>query len=189
MSRTTPRLVTAHLLIRLAAVEDAPAVLRFYEENCAHLTPWWPEWKPEQFTLDYWQRVIRNNHNEFQRDVSSRLFLFPRNEPDRVIGLANLSQLTRGAAQYAVLGYGLAESEQGKGYMTEALSAVIRFAFEDLHLHRIMANYLPRNERSGAVLKRLGFTVEGYARDYLRINGQWEDHLLTSLTNPDWEEE
>jgi ribosomal-protein-alanine N-acetyltransferase len=70
--------------------------------------------------------------------------------------------------------------------MTEALGAVILYAFSDLRLHRLQANYLPRNERSARVLRRLGFVVEGVARDYLRIDGRWEDHVLTGLTNPDW---
>jgi ribosomal-protein-alanine N-acetyltransferase len=49
-----------------------------------------------------------------------------------------------------------------------------------------MANYMPTNKRSGNLLERLGFTVEGYAKDYLLINGSWRDHLLTSGTNPNW---
>ena len=71
--------------------------------------------------------------------------------------------------------------------MREALEeAAIPFVFNKMRIHRINANYLPRNERSGGLLRRLGFTVEGYARDYLYINGRWEDHILTSCTNPDW---
>ena len=58
--------------------------------------------------------------------------------------------------------------------------------FREQHLHRISANYLPHNTRSAGVLKRLGFTVDGYARDYLRIDGRWQDHILTSLVDPDW---
>jgi ribosomal-protein-alanine N-acetyltransferase len=70
--------------------------------------------------------------------------------------------------------------------MTEALSISTKYIFQELNLHRIMANYMPHNRRSAKVLKRLGFVVEGYATDYLMINGQWEDHILTSLTNPHW---
>jgi ribosomal-protein-alanine N-acetyltransferase len=68
--------------------------------------------------------------------------------------------------------------------MFEALQALVRYAFEDLKLHRIMANYMPANERSGRLLRRIGFVVEGYARDYLHLDGAWRDHILTSLTNP-----
>ena len=73
--------------------------------------------------------------------------------------------------------------------MTEALSAAIDFMFTERNIHRVMANYIPVNEKSGKVLRRLGFTVEGYARDYLYLDGQWKDHILTSLTNEDWQED
>jgi ribosomal-protein-alanine N-acetyltransferase len=64
------------------------------------------------------------------------------------------------------------------------VNAVVGFAFETLRLHRVMANYQPINERSGKLLRRLGFVTEGYARDYLFINGAWRDHVLTALTSP-----
>ncbi len=70
--------------------------------------------------------------------------------------------------------------------MTEAVRVAIQYVFEELNLHRVMANYMPHNQRSGNLLKRLGFVVEGYARDYLFINGGWEDHIQTSLINRNW---
>ncbi len=92
--------------------------------------------------------------------------------------------IVRGAAQFCYLGYSIDESKQGLGLMSEALRAAIGYVFSELRLHRIMANYMPTNERSGNLLKRLGFKVEGYARDYLYLNGKWQDHILTSLVNP-----
>ena len=71
--------------------------------------------------------------------------------------------------------------------MTEALSLAIHYAFTELNLHRIMANYSPTNERSGRLLRRLGFVVEGYAQNYLLVHGTWQDHVLTSLTNEQWQ--
>ena len=71
--------------------------------------------------------------------------------------------------------------------MAEALQAAINYVFQELNMHRVMANYIPENRRSGNVLKKLGFVVEGYAREYLFINGQWQDHVLTSLTNKAWQ--
>ena len=67
--------------------------------------------------------------------------------------------------------------------MYEALQLTNRYVFEETRLHRIMAGYLPHNDRSGNLLQRLGFEREGYARKYLKINGVWEDHILTSLIN------
>jgi len=66
--------------------------------------------------------------------------------------------------------------------MKQALTLANEYIFER-GIHRIQANYLPINERSGFLLKRLGFVIEGYARDYLFINGKWSDHILTSITN------
>ena len=88
-----------------------------------------------------------------------------------------------GAFRACLLGYHVDCGSEGKGYMTEAVSAAIRYAFDGLKLHRIMANYVPHNERSARLLERLGFVVEGRAKDYLFIHDRWQDHVLTSLTN------
>lgn len=186
MARPLPVLTTERVIIRLASGRDAAAVLRFYLENREHLTPWWPKWRDEQFTLRFWQRAIEANLQEFREERSVRFFLFLRTDPGRVIGLANYNQIVRGVAHYAVLGYGLAAEFEGQGIMREALQETIRYMFDDFGLHRIMANYVPHNIRSGELLKRLGFEVEGRARDYLLIDGKWEDHVLTALTNRDW---
>lgn len=84
------------------------------------------------------------------------------------------------------MGYSLAAAQQGKAYMSEALKLAIAYVFTQLNMHRIMAAYLPHHQRSAKLLKRLGFVVEGYACDYLTIDGRWQDHILTSLTNRNW---
>jgi len=73
----------------------------------------------------------------------------------------------------------------GSGVMMQLVRHVINYAFENLRLNRICANYMPANKRSGRLLEKLGFEKEGYAKRYLCINGQWEDHVLTALLNPD----
>jgi ribosomal-protein-alanine N-acetyltransferase len=93
--------------------------------------------------------------------------------------------VVRGAFQSCVLGYNLEDAAQGRGYMTEAVRATVQFAFSEWKLHRVAASYIPRNTRSAAVLERCGFHVEGTAPAYLRINGRWEDHVLTAVINPD----
>lgn len=104
-----------------------------------------------------------------------------------MIAAIGFSNFIRGAFQACYLGYSVDKGHEGQGYMREALQASITYVFDELQLHRIMANYMPVNRRSGGLLRRLGFVVEGYARDYLQINGNWEDHVLTSLTNPERE--
>jgi ribosomal-protein-alanine N-acetyltransferase len=72
--------------------------------------------------------------------------------------------------------------------MFEALAAVMDYLFYERSFHRVSAGFVPRNLRSGRLLMKLGFRVEGYARDYLRINGQWEDHVLVAKLNENWAE-
>ena len=83
-----------------------------------------------------------------------------------------------------MLGYAIDQAHEGRGLMREALEATIEHAFTVLRLHRIQANYVPENERSGRLLERLGFRREGLAKDYLFIDGRWRDHVLTARLNP-----
>ncbi|MBK9773055.1 MAG: GNAT family N-acetyltransferase [Candidatus Obscuribacter sp.] len=112
--------------------------------------------------------------------------MFERSSPDTVIGAANINNIVKGAYYYDALCSGIAKDKEYKKIMKEALQSVITYGFSAFNLHRIMANYQPVNDRSGQLLRSLGFSVEGYARDYLIINGKWCDHILTSIINPNW---
>ncbi|MBL1176018.1 MAG: GNAT family N-acetyltransferase [Pantanalinema sp. GBBB05] len=182
-----PHLTTDRLVLKLATQREATAILNFYMENSEFLEPFEPARAEEFYTLEFWREQGEKSVIEFNYQQSVKLCLSTQTHPDRVIGKINFTQMQFGVAYTSLLGYSLAASEQGKGYMTEALRTAIGYMFDQFNLHRIMANYMPRNERSGKVLRRLGFVVEGYARDYLLINHKWEDHILTSLINPHWQ--
>lgn len=184
-----PRLQSERLTARLATQADVPAVVRYFNDNRDHLRPFEPHRPPAFFEAEFWCTRVRQDAAEFHADRSLRLFLFPRDDPARVVGLANFTQFARGVFHACSLGYSVARELQGQGLMREALETVIPYLFGTLRMHRIQANYMPHNRRSGRLLRRLGFVVEGYARDYLLIDGRWEDHVLTSLTNPDWSPE
>jgi ribosomal-protein-alanine N-acetyltransferase len=187
MKSELPLITSDRLLLRVAIPEDIPHIIKYFNDNKTYLTPFYPRWADGFFTEEYWQYQVENNFLEFINDHSLKLFIYIRNKPTQIIGTVNFSNFVRGSAHFCYVGYSLAETAQNKGYMTEALKAATDYVFQELNIHRIMANYMPHNRRSGNVLKRLGFVVEGYARDYLMINGKWEDHILTSLTNPDWQ--
>jgi [ribosomal protein S5]-alanine N-acetyltransferase len=181
-----PVLCTDRLEITLPAPEAAPRVLAFYQRNRDHLEPWEPPRPPEAWTEGHWRRVLARNLDEQDAGVSCRMFLFGRDGgvAGPILGQAALSQIFRGPFCSCMLGYALDRDHVGQGLMTEALQAVLDYAFGPLGLHRVQANYVPTNERSGATLRRLGFVVEGYARDYLYIAGAWRDHVLTARLNP-----
>ena len=184
--KNRPALETERLRLRLPTSEDVPAILQFFSENRAYFRPTDPP-RPEAFyTTGYWMKRVRSIATDYVQDRGCNLFLFKKPGTIEAVGYVNLSNFVRGAFQACYLGYGLAEESQGKGLMTEALRAAIDHAWGPLKLHRIMANYLPQNERSARVLKGLGFVVEGYAKDYLYIDGRWQDHVLTALTNARW---
>ena len=117
---------------------------------------------------------------------SNESFLICRVEDDAIVGQINLSQIFRKAFQNAYLGYQLFNGYTGKGYMTEAVELVLKFAFEKLKLHRIEANVQPNNKASVAVLQRNGFTKEGFSKRYLKINRKWRDHERWAIIKEDW---
>src|SRR5207244_12380359 len=137
-------------------------------------------------TEEVWRRRARAARPAFRAVTAVRMIIALLAEPRRVIGNLPLTQIFRGPAHHCVMGYSLAEDAQGNGYMLEAVEGAVGYAFDELRLHRVSASYMPHNRRSAAVLRRAGFTVEGYARDYLRIDGQWEGHILTAIVNPGW---
>jgi ribosomal-protein-alanine N-acetyltransferase len=181
-----PALVTERLVVTLAPLDAAPRLLAYAVDNAEHLRGWEPTPPDDYFTEAYWVERIARAHADFHADRSLRMHLFARADPDGpVLGQVSLSNIVRGVFQACHLGYSLDHRHVGRGLMSEALRATVHFAFDGFGLHRVMANYRPTNERSGALLRRLGFVVEGYARDYLLIDGAWRDHVLTSLTKPE----
>jgi RimJ/RimL family protein N-acetyltransferase/CheY-like chemotaxis protein len=188
---TPPVLETERLILTLSPPEAAARYLAYAVENEPRLGPLEPPRPEGYFTETYWRKRLEQNIDELERDVSCRFGIFLRDRWDggrtgsvRLIGHANFSQIARGGFQSCMLGYSLDGDAVGKGLMTEALRAAIDFGFGPLGLHRIQANYMPSNERSGRVLRGLGFVIEGYARDYLFLGGAWRDHILTARLNP-----
>jgi [ribosomal protein S5]-alanine N-acetyltransferase len=182
---TLPKFETERLLVRIPDARDARRFAEYFERNDDHFAPWSIP-RPEGFTTArFWRERLPLCKPELERGIAARFIFLEKKKPrGAMIGEANLTQIFRGAFMACYLGYSLDEEFVGKGYMTEGLARVLAFAFEDLGLHRVMANYVPTNERSAKVLSRLGFDIEGYARDYLFIDGQWRDHVLTAKSNP-----
>ncbi len=182
--RAFPLIETERLLLTVPPAEDALRMLAFAQVNREHLAPWSPLAPVDYYTESYWRHHLEVARTQFMRDQSMRLVMFRRDDAEgEAVGVCNFSNIVRGPFQACYLGYNLDHRAVGTGLMSEALRAAIKYAFESLRLHRIMANYIPTNVRSGRLLRRLGFVVEGYARDYLFIAGSWQDHVLTSLTN------
>ena len=171
--------------MRLARPGLERALVRFLDDNYpGHLDRWSPPAGPAFFTEEFWEQKLRLSVEEFHHDRAVRFVLAPVEAPTTVIGTCNYTNVVRGPFQACHLGYQIARSHEGRGFMSEALRATNAYMFEERRLHRIMANYRPENDRSARLLERLGFVREGLARDYLFIDGAWRDHVLTALSNP-----
>mgnify|MGYP001244528995 CR=1 FL=1 len=119
-------------------------------------------------------------------DEANECFVICRREDGAIVGAINLSQIFRKAFQNAYLGYYLGVKYTGRGYMTEAVELILRYAFRELKLHRIEANVQPENAASIAVLKRCGFKKEGFSEKYLKIGGRWRDHERWAIVRENW---
>jgi len=166
--------------------DQAPLESAFYQRNQRHLAQWSPIRTTDYFSTEQIRRRLEIQASAFEAGLAVHMALLT---PDgaQMIGACNFSGIIRGAFQACYLGYHIDEAHQGKGLMQEALEAAIAYMFETQNLHRIMANYIPGNERSARLLQRLGFEREGYAKAYLNIAGRWQDHVLTARVNPRFE--
>jgi [ribosomal protein S5]-alanine N-acetyltransferase len=179
-----PYLQTPRARIRLVEPSDALKLLQHRVENRAHLAPWEPLRESEYYTLAHCVQSIEEGRENARLDRGYPLVALDVDE-ETVLATFTFANIVRGAFQACHLGYGVAARVQGQGLMREILEPGIAWAFGELGLHRVMANYLPRNERSARLLAKLGFEREGYAKRYLQIAGVWEDHVLTARVRSD----
>lgn len=181
-----PEIETGRLRLVIARPGLENALARFFAENfVGHLDRWSPPAPPEGFGAQLWETRLPAFERQFAAGETARwVMLAPGPAPEEIIGTCNYTQIARGPFCACVLGYQIARRHEGCGLMHEALVATLDYAFRELKLHRVMANFRPENERSARLLDRLGFVREGYAREYLFIDGAWRDHVLASRTNP-----
>ena len=179
-----PTLRTPRSVLTLLRPDNAAVLSDYRLRNAAHLDPWEPARGPEQGSLDLACRDAAQRAWQAYLDGSGVHFLALDPDSGRMLAACNFSNIVRGAFQACHLGYSVDAACQGQGLMHEVVQAGIAHMFDQLGLHRIMANHMPLNTRSAALLRRLGFEREGYARAYLLIAGRWQDMVLNSLVNP-----
>jgi ribosomal-protein-alanine N-acetyltransferase len=166
---------------------DIPQILAYFQRNREHLAATSPTPPPDFYTAPHWRARLARADEGYRSDRLLHCFVFQEHESE-VIGVVNLSNFVRGAFQACHLGYSIDRVLEGNGKMSAAVRLVVDYAFGPLNLHRLMANYLPENQRSARLLARLGFRIEGSASAYLQIAGAWREHVLTSLVNDAWHE-
>jgi [ribosomal protein S5]-alanine N-acetyltransferase len=168
---------SGRVLLRPARFNDHSAWATLREESRAFLVPWEPAWKTEDLTRGHFREKVKRSTKEIAADAAYPLLVFRTND-QALMGSITIGLVRRGVSQTATLGYWIGAAFARQGYMSEAIAAVFDLSFGTLGLRRLEAACLARNAASVALLRRSGFQSEGLARQYLKINGIWEDHLL-----------
>jgi ribosomal-protein-alanine N-acetyltransferase len=172
-----PAIVGETVVLRSPQMSDHAEWAALREASREFLTPWEPTWPADDLTRAAFRRRIRR-YGEDQRSDLAYPFFIVRKTDNVLVGGLTLANIRRGCAQAASLGYWMGERYARQGYMTVAVRAVLPFAFGTLRLHRVEAACIPANTASIRLLERTGFQREGFARQYLCIDGIWQDHLL-----------
>ncbi|MGH6989016.1 MAG: GNAT family N-acetyltransferase [Stellaceae bacterium] len=181
----TTRLVGQRVTLRPPIREDYEEWSRLREASRRFLTPWEPSWSLDALSRAAFRQRMFHYAAEWRSGQGYNFFLF-RNSDRTLLGGIGLSQIRRGVAESGSLGYWMGERHAGQGHMTEALALALGFAFGRLRLHRIEAACLPHNKASRTVLTKNGLREEGYAKEYLCIDGRWQDHVLFAILYDEW---
>jgi ribosomal-protein-alanine N-acetyltransferase len=172
-----PSVAGEGVLLRMPQATDYADWTALREASRDFLMPWEPTWPADDLSRSAFRRRIRRYAEDLRTD-QGYAFLIIRSSDSALVGGLTLANIRRGVAQAGSLGYWMGQPFARQGYMTTAVRAIIPFAFATLRLHRIEAACIPTNAGSIRLLEKTGFVREGYAREFLCINGVWQDHLL-----------
>ena len=178
-----PALRGVSVTLRTPEMADHQAWAELRLKSREFLTRWEPLWPSNDLTRAAFRSRIKRYWRDIEDDLSYPFFIFS-NETGELMGAITISNVRRGVAQMATLGYWIGEPHARAGHMTAAVDLIKAFAFQHLQLHRLEAACLPANRASIALLLRGGFEQEGMARSYLKINGLWQDHDLFACLAP-----
>lgn len=177
LSETHPVVQGDGVFLRAPQMSDFNAWSALREKSRDFLVPWEPTWPEDDLTRTSFRRRLRRYAEDSRCDQAYAFLLF-RKDDNALLGGITLTNVRRGVAQAGSMGYWVGAPFAAHGWMTRGVSALVPFAFDVLRLHRVEAACIPTNQPSIRLLERSGFKREGYAREYLCINGLWQDHLL-----------
>lgn len=160
-----------------AHTDLADPLVEYYIRNKDFLEPFDPKREPEFFTREHQLSILKKEMDDWDRKTACRFYIKLASCPDEIIGSFSIGNIVWGAFCSAFLGAKLDYRYINRGYMTTVLNMIVDYAFNELKLHRLEANVMPRNKRSLRVLEKCNFEYEGISRYYLQINGVWEDHV------------
>ena len=148
------------------------------------LTPWEPTWSPDHLSRKSFSNRVYWSQKNINGGTAIPLFMF-RREDDKFVGAITLDNIRHGPAQTGTMGYWIGQPYARHGYMTEALLAMVHYAFSTMDISRVESACLPENVASRGVLEKCGYKYEGVAQAYIQLNGRWRTHVLYAALRAD----
>jgi [ribosomal protein S5]-alanine N-acetyltransferase len=179
-----PAIEADRVVLRQPQMSDHPEWATLRDQSREFLKPWEPIWPVDDLTRGAFRRRLKRYAEDQRADQAYSFFIF-RKTDNALVGGITLANVRRGVAQAGSIGYWVGEPFARDGLMSAALHVLIPFSFATLRLHRVEAACIPTNVASIRLLEKSGFQREGYARQYLCINGLWQDHLLYARVKDD----
>lgn len=187
----TIELRTARLVVRTLSQADRGAWIKVRRDNAEHWKQWMPASEPGLSDDQRFDEWLTRSMEAAQRGTGRRFGAF--DSAGAIVGFCGLNNIVRGAFLNADMGWMIARSCEGRGLASEMIRAVLDHAFAPeppggtgLGLHRVQANIIPSNERSLRLAQRLGFRREGVAVRMLKIDGEWQDHVVHAVLADEW---
>lgn len=175
--RRNIRIETERMTLRPPHHSDFRAWTALRRASAGFLTPWEPTWSKDHLTRKGFSNRVYWSQRSINSGSAVPVFL-ERRDDGVLLGAITLDNIRRGPAQAGTLGYWIGQPFARLGYMSEAIAALVHYAFTTLDLSRIEAACLPENTPSRGVLEKAGFKYEGVAQSYLQIDGRWRNHVL-----------
>ena len=172
------------LVLRIPQPQDYERWRTVRADSEAFLKPWEPSWPVDDLTKIGFQRRLKAYHKQRQAGWGRTFFLFDEST-EELLGGISLTRITHNISRSATLGYWMGVRHAGQGHMKKTVPSLLSYAFRELNLNRVEAACVPRNNRSIHLLETCGFRKEGFAREYLEINGVMEDHILFAKLRTD----
>ena len=175
--RARVRIDTERMVLRPPVHGDFREWAALRQNSEDFLKRWEPEWAPDHLTRKSFINRVYWANRSIAQDSAVPLFL-ERREDGKLLGAITLDNIRRGPSQAGTIGYWIGEAFARQGYMREALTATVHYAFEVKDLSRIESACLPENAPSRGLLEKCGYKYEGVAQSYLQIDGRWRNHVL-----------
>ena len=179
MFKRRPKVVIEgeNVTLRMPVMADHLDWVRLRRESAAFLKQWEPVWSPDHFSKRAFNNRVFWARKSYESGKGLPLFII-RREDQALLGAITLDNIRRGPAMSGTLGYWIGQDYARMGYMSDAISAVVHYAFTHMDLSRLEAATLPENAASRGLLEKNGFKYEGVAQSYLQISGRWRTHVL-----------